>query len=186
VGTKALRLTAIARPSRIRPLRCSIGTAASSSRVSPQATAFTPRTSLIAPRAAAPWRVPNDASQDAVWTDLDGPLDLTAWTDAAGPLGYDVSANWTPLVPTEMSSVEGAMMTLQPDGSILVSGGTNRRDTYTIKAVTSLQQITGIRPETIKDASLPCRRADTSSDWSGNCDSIGRATWLHFGDKHVH
>ena len=69
----------------------------------------------------------------------------------------DVSAEWIPLTPIDVASAEGATMIVQDDLSILVQGGDNRRDTYTVTAVTELQGITGIRLETIKDSSLPGR-----------------------------
>ena len=69
----------------------------------------------------------------------------------------DVTANWVPLMPFEMTSAEGANMVLLAGRFDPGRRGANRRDTYTIKAVTSLQKITGIRLETIKDASLPGR-----------------------------
>ncbi len=73
--------------------------------------------------------------------------------DSAG----DVTANWIPLHPTAASSLEGSNFTIDADGSLLVSGGTNSRDTYTIKASTGLQKITGIRLETLNDRTLPGR-----------------------------
>jgi hypothetical protein len=83
--------------------------------------------------------------------------------------GGDVTANWTPLRPTEAISAEGATFTFRPDDSIFVSGGTNSRDTYTIKAVTPVQGITGFRLETINDSALP-GRAGPGRHSSGNAE----------------
>ncbi len=69
----------------------------------------------------------------------------------------DVTANWVPLTALEFASAEGATFTILPDQSILVDGGLNRRDTYTIRAISTLPQITGVRLETIKDTTLPGR-----------------------------
>lgn len=79
----------------------------------------------------------------------------------------DVTANWITLAPESFSSSGGATMTLKHDGSMLVTGGTNRRDTYTITAITPLQNITGVRLEAINDAALPFRGGPGRSD-TGN------------------
>ncbi|MEZ6120758.1 MAG: CotH kinase family protein [Pirellulaceae bacterium] len=72
--------------------------------------------------------------------------------------GGDVFTDWIVLRPISATSAEGATMTVNPDHSILVSDGENRRDTYTIRFVTTLPKITGIRLETMTDPSLPGRR----------------------------
>ncbi len=69
--------------------------------------------------------------------------------------GGDVTANWTALEPGVMSSTNGTVLTKLPDQSILASGTTPATDTYTIEAVTSLTNITGIRIEAMEDSSLP-------------------------------
>lgn len=69
----------------------------------------------------------------------------------------DVTANWITLAPESFTSSGGAAMTLKHDGSLLISGGGNVRDTYTITAVTPLTNITGVRLEAINDATLPFR-----------------------------
>jgi hypothetical protein len=69
--------------------------------------------------------------------------------------GGDVSANWHPLQWIELSSTEGAEFTVMPDNSLLVAGGENSRDSYQLRAITPLQNITGFRIEIVKDPSLP-------------------------------
>ncbi|MCC6993027.1 MAG: hypothetical protein IT370_00220 [Deltaproteobacteria bacterium] len=62
---------------------------------------------------------------------------------------------WTVLTPRRMCSTNSAMMTLLGDRSVLVQDlDTNVMD-YTIEADTSLSAITGVRLETLNDASLP-------------------------------
>jgi WD40 repeat protein/Flp pilus assembly protein TadD len=62
---------------------------------------------------------------------------------------------WMLLRPQELLSAGGATLTVQPDGSILVSGINPNSDTYTITAVTDLERIATIRLEAIPDPSLP-------------------------------
>ena len=69
--------------------------------------------------------------------------------------GGDVTANWIVLEPVSMSSTNGTVLTKLPDQSILASGVTPATDTYTVDAVTSLTNITGIRIEAMEDPSLP-------------------------------
>ena len=55
------------------------------------------------------------------------------------------STRWTVLKPTEMSSEGGSRFTLQPDGSILVSGDQADHETYSIVARFPVNPITGLR-----------------------------------------
>jgi WD40 repeat protein/tetratricopeptide (TPR) repeat protein len=64
---------------------------------------------------------------------------------------------WTVLEPAEMTSEAGADLTLQPDGSIFVSGENAARDTYILSAPIGESHITGIRLEMIPDDRLPGR-----------------------------
>jgi mono/diheme cytochrome c family protein len=76
---------------------------------------------------------------------------VTAWEKR-----HAQTANaWTVLKPTEAKSSGGAMLTVQPDGSILASGARPEKDTYTITADTALRGITAVRLEVMADASLP-------------------------------
>jgi hypothetical protein len=65
------------------------------------------------------------------------------------------SSIWTVLESTSAVSKGGATLTKQADGSILASGKNPSPDTYTIKANTTLNAITGIRIEVLTDPRLP-------------------------------
>jgi hypothetical protein len=71
-----------------------------------------------------------------------------AWEASQGPPA------WVELAPTEMTSTNGAKLTAEPDHAILVEGP-NARGTYTVKAVTELTGVTGIRLEALTDPKLP-------------------------------
>ncbi len=62
---------------------------------------------------------------------------------------------WTVIDPATIASAAGAVLTKQPDGSILASGNAPARETYTITAKTSLKGITAFRLEALADPSLP-------------------------------
>jgi mono/diheme cytochrome c family protein len=63
-------------------------------------------------------------------------------------------SQWQVLIPTELTSKEGATLTKQSDGSILVSGINPDTDTYTIRAHSSLPDITAFRLEALADPAL--------------------------------
>jgi VCBS repeat-containing protein len=67
----------------------------------------------------------------------------------------DVTANWTVLIPTSIITTGTSTFTIRPDNSILAGGSPQERETYTVRATTNLANITGIRIETLEDASLP-------------------------------
>lgn len=69
--------------------------------------------------------------------------------------GGNVTANWTVLGPSSAVSLNGATMSILGDGAVLSGGTRPNTDIYTITAPTSLIGITGIRLETLTDASLP-------------------------------
>jgi hypothetical protein len=69
--------------------------------------------------------------------------------------GGDVTANWFVLAPLTAMATDGAILTAQADGSILAGGISPITSTYTITAMTSLQNITGFRLEALEDPSLP-------------------------------
>jgi hypothetical protein len=71
------------------------------------------------------------------------------------PAGGDVTANWTVLNPDTIVSSNGGTLTKLGDLSVLASGTSPYQDIYTISAATTLTDITGIRIEAMKDASLP-------------------------------
>jgi WD40 repeat protein/tetratricopeptide (TPR) repeat protein len=62
---------------------------------------------------------------------------------------------WTILRPSDMKSQGGATLTLQADGSILVSGKNPDRDVYTLVFKQAPARITAIRLEALADPSFP-------------------------------
>jgi hypothetical protein len=62
---------------------------------------------------------------------------------------------WTPLTPDTLSATNGVVLTPQPDGSVLASGGNPELTTYTFTALTSKRDLTAIRLEALPDRSLP-------------------------------
>jgi hypothetical protein len=69
--------------------------------------------------------------------------------------GGDVTANWTVLDPSVLSSANGTTLTKLGDFSIRASGTAPATDTYTISASTTLTGITGVRLEALEDPSFP-------------------------------
>jgi hypothetical protein len=69
--------------------------------------------------------------------------------------GGDVTANWIELTPLTALATNGATLTIQGDNSILASGADPQTSVYTITASTAVTNITGLRLETLTDASLP-------------------------------
>jgi autotransporter-associated beta strand protein len=69
--------------------------------------------------------------------------------------GGQIGSTWVPLIPTSVTSTGGVTMTVNPDGSIIASGANPDSATYTVKAITSLANITGVRIETLEDPSFP-------------------------------
>ncbi len=67
----------------------------------------------------------------------------------------DVTANWIPIDPMQMSSTTGDTFTEFPNFSILVSGGKYEHSTYTIGSELTASGITGFRLEAIPHPSLP-------------------------------
>jgi hypothetical protein len=61
---------------------------------------------------------------------------------------------WRPLEVGISKSSGGALLAAQEDGSILASGASPEKDTYTLVAWTELQGITGLRLEVLPDPSL--------------------------------
>jgi hypothetical protein len=64
-------------------------------------------------------------------------------------------AIWTVLTPLTAVATDGAILTINGDGSILASGPSPATSTYTVTAETFLTGITGIRLEVLANASLP-------------------------------
>lgn len=68
---------------------------------------------------------------------------------------YDPPKDWQTLETVRATSSEGATLSPQSDGSILVSGPVPETDTYVVVAETDVKQITSIRVEALTDESLP-------------------------------
>jgi hypothetical protein len=64
-------------------------------------------------------------------------------------------ATWTPVPPDEMRSEKGAVLSKQPDDSLLVSGPRVAKDVYEVAFSTDSRKITGLRLELLPDPSLP-------------------------------
>ncbi len=62
---------------------------------------------------------------------------------------------WLPMEITDAKSANGATLTRQPDGSILVSGNAPATDVYTLVAPVGIKSISAIRIEALPDVSLP-------------------------------
>ena len=62
---------------------------------------------------------------------------------------------WTRLRPYAIQSSGGAILKLQEDASILVSGTRPEKDVYTLTAECPLETVTAFRLEALTDASLP-------------------------------
>ena len=67
----------------------------------------------------------------------------------------DDSTRWETLEPASAASASGAILTKQPDGSLLVSGPPQATDSYTVLVDTKLPEIPAIRLEALTDPSLP-------------------------------
>ncbi|MDB4490138.1 PSD1 and planctomycete cytochrome C domain-containing protein [bacterium] len=92
-----------------------------------------------------------------------------------------VATNWIVLRPTESISREGALLTVQPDGSILASGENPERDTYTFRTNAEFKDVTALRLELLPDESLKAKgpgRAEKGNFVLGACQ-------LTVGDKPV-
>ena len=89
---------------------------------------------------------------DAYKATLDGKQ--KAWE--AGLLAQKPT-KWTTLDPTKMTAKSGATLVKQTDGSVLVSGKSDKDELYTVTAETDLKGITGIRLEVLSDPTLPAK-----------------------------
>jgi len=65
------------------------------------------------------------------------------------------SQQWQVMEVTSAESSEGATLTKQPDGSVLQSGKSPEKDTFTVIGTANLKQVTGVRLEVLPDPSLP-------------------------------
>jgi hypothetical protein len=78
------------------------------------------------------------------------PSRIPAWE-----AGLQRRPEWQPVEIVKLTARSGATLTKQNDGSVLVSGKTAPRETYTIQAKTPLAGITAIRLEVLPDKTLP-------------------------------
>jgi hypothetical protein len=67
------------------------------------------------------------------------------------------AVRWTPIKPASAVSAEGATLTAQPDGAILVTGKNPATDVYTVATRSGLTGITAIRLEALADENLPSK-----------------------------
>jgi hypothetical protein len=77
------------------------------------------------------------------------PTHQAAWEKAVSQV------SWTVLEPASLKATAGAVLTKQPDNSVLVSGKNRSPVSYTVTANNSLKGITGIRLEALTDPKLP-------------------------------
>jgi tetratricopeptide (TPR) repeat protein/serine/threonine protein kinase/formylglycine-generating enzyme required for sulfatase activity len=75
-------------------------------------------------------------------------------SELADVLLKEALLDWHVLTPTEVTSVGGATLTKQPDGSVLASGKSPDTDTYTITATTKLKRMTAFRLEALADPTM--------------------------------
>jgi hypothetical protein len=88
--------------------------------------------------------------------------ELTAWEEALGAR----PPRWTVLPPVEFVSAYAARGETKKDGSLLVSGASADKDTYTVTVRAPRGGITALRLEALPDPSLPANGPGRSS--SGN------------------
>jgi hypothetical protein len=81
------------------------------------------------------------------------PIPLTI--SVQGVVAAPEPSPWRVLKPVSAVSTSGAVLTPQPDFSLLASGRNVTPDTYTITADTDLTNITAFRLEVLPDSSLP-------------------------------
>ena len=71
---------------------------------------------------------------------------------------------WSPLLPLELSSKNGATLTALADNTIAVSGPKPDRDTYTVRLLTPMKEITGLRLEVLPDSASSHGKAGRSDN----------------------
>jgi VCBS repeat-containing protein len=107
-------------------------------------------------------------------THLLGNIRLSATTDDRSLFadglanGGDISANWVQLTPVAVSTTGASTLTIRPDNTIFSSGAASERETYNIRVLTNLKDITGFRLEAIEDPALPNGGPGRSSANNGN------------------
>jgi len=80
------------------------------------------------------------------------------WEEAVQGAGAKLAeVEWQVLQPEEVTSENGAKVTPQPDGSVLVSGVNSDTDDLIFTAVTQIRGATAIKLEALTDESLPAK-----------------------------
>ena len=116
-----------------------------------------------------------DAQLATLRQQLDTPTPELATAQAAWEASLGQAPTWHPLTPADPAQADalktatlkaesGATLTPQPDGSILVAGTAQPHDVYTVAVDLSLAGFTGLRLETLPDASLPAQGAGRATD----------------------
>ena len=105
---------------------------------------------------------PPQAEQQKQLTDRVAQLRTTTKTVtpelAAAQIDWEkAQPTWTLLKPTSMTSVNGATLTMQDDGSILVSGTSPPTDTYQLQIPEIPGGMSGLRIEVLPHDSLPAK-----------------------------
>ncbi|GBL44145.1 hypothetical protein EMGBD4_16440 [Verrucomicrobiota bacterium] len=93
-----------------------------------------------------------DAVQKAAITD---PTAQAAWEAKLRTAFAGKVATWSLLTPQSATSLGGATLTRQPDGSLLAGGKNPTNDTYVVKTPVSPGLLTGLLLEVLPDPSLP-------------------------------
>src|SRR6185295_7670567 len=73
---------------------------------------------------------------------------------------------WTSLDPVAFKAASGAKFQKKPDGSLVVTGEVQEKDSYTVTVQTSLAGITAFRLDALPDPSLPQKGPGRSSSGS--------------------
>ncbi len=96
------------------------------------------------------------AAQDAVQkASIIDPTAQAAWEAKLRAAFAGKVATWSPLTGQSATSLGGATLTRQPDGSLLAGGKNPANDTYVVKTPVSPGLLTGLLLEVLPDPSLP-------------------------------
>ena len=79
------------------------------------------------------------------------PEKLATWEQSLASTGNSI---WATLTPADLQSTNGAILTLEPDQSVIATGN-NGKTTYTLSANSDLAGITAVRLEALADDRLP-------------------------------
>jgi hypothetical protein len=100
----------------------------------------------------------------------------------AGLLGGD-NKDWQTLQVQEASALHETKLDVQEDASILASGPNGGTNTYTIKAATTLTEITGLRIEVLSHDSLPAKGPGRAANGNFVLSELKLATVDPDGDR---